>query len=158
MRKINNKKLKLLLEEKNISQAKLAKELNVSPPTVSGWLNGKCVPDIENIDKICNYLKISTEELVNDYYNNFENNNDNNHIVNIYNYAPITVNSDSKNIDYEMLHNNNIPDNLVKVSISLEPQLVSQLMDLSFKENTNTGILIRDIISNFLKDKKNHKN
>ena len=50
--------LKAIRKERNITQEWLAKEMNVSRPTISHWENGRIVPDIDTIkhlSQVMNY-------------------------------------------------------------------------------------------------------
>jgi len=47
----------------NISQAQLAKELNVTTSAVSKWENGKNFPDISTFEKIAEFYNISFEDM-----------------------------------------------------------------------------------------------
>jgi DNA-binding XRE family transcriptional regulator len=57
-------KLKHVLENKNISQVKLAKILGVSTVTVNLWAQNKSEPSLKMTLKICEALKITLNELV----------------------------------------------------------------------------------------------
>ena len=50
--------IRAALEKKNWQQCDLAKEMGVSPPTVSRWLTGERVPDRDHIRKLCELLDI----------------------------------------------------------------------------------------------------
>lgn len=56
--------LKALRNEKRISQAELAKALNVAQNTVANWENGVREPDNATIAKIANYFGVSTDYLL----------------------------------------------------------------------------------------------
>lgn len=60
-----NLRNKLMLRRK--SQSDLARFLNVTPTTVSRWTNGEALPRANMIDRICNYLLCSTEDLMTDH-------------------------------------------------------------------------------------------
>lgn len=51
-------------KEKNLTQAGLAEKLGVSNKTVSKWETGKCMPDYNVIQKLCDELGISISELM----------------------------------------------------------------------------------------------
>ncbi len=59
--------LKNALYKKNKSQSDLARFLNVTPTTVSRWTNGEAMPRANMIDRICNYLLCTTEDLMTDH-------------------------------------------------------------------------------------------
>lgn len=52
---------------RNKSQSDLARFLKVTPTTVSRWTNGEAMPRANMIDRICNYLGCSTEDLMTDH-------------------------------------------------------------------------------------------
>lgn len=58
------KRLKRLLDKRNITQAQMAKDLNVSPATISGYVTNAHQPAIDMLIDIAEYLHVSVEELV----------------------------------------------------------------------------------------------
>lgn len=60
-------KLYVLRKQNNISQEKLAFQLNVSRQAVSKWEMG-AIPDVENILKIAGFFDCSLDYLLNDQY------------------------------------------------------------------------------------------
>ena len=58
------KNLTSLLIRKHLTQAQLAKELGVTPSTVSMWLNGTNVPRIDMIRKIATVFDVSPASLL----------------------------------------------------------------------------------------------
>lgn len=56
--------LKKLRQEKNISQEELAQELFISRQAISKWENGDATPDLENLVKLSEILKVNLDELV----------------------------------------------------------------------------------------------
>lgn len=58
-------KLKQLREEQKMSQAKLAKLLNVAQSTVAMWENGKNKPEYNTLVKIANLFNIQIDYLTN---------------------------------------------------------------------------------------------
>ena len=56
--------LKALRKAKEIGQAELAKELNVSLKTVSHWETGYTEPSITQLIQLANYFDITIDELV----------------------------------------------------------------------------------------------
>lgn len=59
-------KLKELREKHKLSQAKLAKLLNVSQSTVAMWENGENKPKYEKIINLCQIFNVSAAELLDD--------------------------------------------------------------------------------------------
>lgn len=55
---------KKLLQVCKITQTKLASDLGVSQQLVSGWITGKCQPQIEMIVKLSKILNHSIEDIV----------------------------------------------------------------------------------------------
>lgn len=51
-------------KEKNLTQAGLAEKLNVSNKTISKWETGKCMPDYNVIQSLCDELGITISELM----------------------------------------------------------------------------------------------
>lgn len=51
-------KLKQLREARDISQRKLASELEVSNQTIANWEKGKSKPQLDNIVKISKYFNV----------------------------------------------------------------------------------------------------
>ena len=56
--------LKLLRKENKINQTKLAKELKVSPKTISHWETGYTEPSIAQLISISKFFNISLDELI----------------------------------------------------------------------------------------------
>lgn len=63
---IFSKKLKTLLNEKNISQVELSKILGVSESTVGKWLLQKSMPRITIIEKLAGYFHVDKTYFFND--------------------------------------------------------------------------------------------
>ncbi len=57
-------RLKSLRNEKNLSQAQLAKELNVSQRSISSWETGFRQPDFATLELIANYFEVSADYLL----------------------------------------------------------------------------------------------
>lgn len=65
------KTLKELRENKQLTQATLAKQLNISPSTVAMYERGERNPDPEMLKKIANYFSVSIDYLLgNTLHNN----------------------------------------------------------------------------------------
>ena len=58
------KNVKLMLEEKGISQAEFSRRLNVGKSTVNSWLKVHKEPTLSNICKILEELKCDFKDLV----------------------------------------------------------------------------------------------
>ncbi len=57
-------KLKLLREQKNISQTELAKHLGVVRSTICQYEKGNRIPDTETLIKIADYFNVSIDYLL----------------------------------------------------------------------------------------------
>ncbi len=57
-------RIKELRKEKNITQAELSKELNLSDRTVSKWEQGKGNPDIETLPDLSRFFGVSIDYLI----------------------------------------------------------------------------------------------
>lgn len=57
-------RVRALLQERDISQASFARQIEVSPQTVSAWLSGRNRPGVEEIAKICQLFKVSPSWLI----------------------------------------------------------------------------------------------
>lgn len=53
-----------LRKEKNITQAELAKKLNIRQTTVSSWENGISVPDYPTLIKLADFFDVSIDYLL----------------------------------------------------------------------------------------------
>lgn len=51
-------------QEKNLTQESLAEELSVSNRSVSKWERGMCLPDADNMSKLCKLFNINYNELL----------------------------------------------------------------------------------------------
>ena len=56
--------LRALLEEREITQKKLATDLNIAPSTVGGYVQNKCEPDYAILKKIAKYFDTSIDYLL----------------------------------------------------------------------------------------------
>ncbi|MBZ5961764.1 helix-turn-helix domain-containing protein [Leuconostoc gasicomitatum] len=57
-------KIKIIREDRKISQEQMARSLNVSGQAVSNWERGKGYPDISNIIRLSEIYDISLDELI----------------------------------------------------------------------------------------------
>ena len=58
------KNLKLLRQEKQLSQRELGKHLGVINQTISFWEIGAREPDLDTLVKIANYFNVTVDELL----------------------------------------------------------------------------------------------
>lgn len=56
-------RIKELIEDKGFTQAHVARQLGVSPMTVSGWATGKRYPTIEALDALAMLLDVNIVEF-----------------------------------------------------------------------------------------------
>ena len=61
--------LRNLLEERDITQKKLANDLNAAPSTIGGYVQNNSEPDFEMLKQIAKYFDVSTDYLL-DYRSN----------------------------------------------------------------------------------------
>ena len=65
-KQIISENLQAQLEIHKMSQTDLANAIGVTPAAVSSWIKGIAAPHANTLDKICQHLLISKEELVRD--------------------------------------------------------------------------------------------
>ena len=58
------KNIKVVREEKGLTQDALAEKLNVTRQAVSSWENEKTQPDIDTLHKIADILEVDIERLI----------------------------------------------------------------------------------------------
>jgi len=56
--------LKRLLEERDLSQKKVAEEIGVIPQTFNRWVQGLSIPRMDKIQKLADYFKIKKTDLI----------------------------------------------------------------------------------------------
>ncbi len=59
-----NEKLRLLIEEKNITQKKVAEDLHIAPSTMGGYVRGVSEPDFETLKTIAAYFGVTIDFLL----------------------------------------------------------------------------------------------
>lgn len=57
-------RLKEALEKKKMSKIEFAKQMNVTPTSVSHWLNDGRTPNAYYLNKMCDVLKVSADYLL----------------------------------------------------------------------------------------------
>ena len=67
MNEIFSSNLRNMLYARNKTQIELAKAVGVSESSVSFWVNGTTVPRHKTIDAICQYLRCSRDDLMQDH-------------------------------------------------------------------------------------------
>ena len=63
------KNLHRAISMRGIKQVELAEAIQVPPTTLSGWMRGSHLPDLDKLLAICNYLDIPVGELMGDKFN-----------------------------------------------------------------------------------------
>lgn len=66
-------KLRCLIEEQNLTQKKVANDLNIAPSTMGGYVQGSSEPDFETLKRLARYFDVSTDYLLNVQSNNCNN-------------------------------------------------------------------------------------
>lgn len=66
-------KLRCLIEERNLTQKRVANELNIAPSTIGGYVQGSSEPDFETLKRLANYFDVSTDYLLSIQSNNCNN-------------------------------------------------------------------------------------
>ncbi len=57
-------KLRSLIEERGMTQKKLATELNIAPSTIGGYVQGISEPDFQTLKRFACYFHVSTDYLL----------------------------------------------------------------------------------------------
>lgn len=57
-------KLAMLIEENNLTQKKLAAQLNIAPSTLSSYVQNAREPDFKMLKRIANYFNVSADYLL----------------------------------------------------------------------------------------------
>ncbi len=63
--------LRILLEEKSITQKQLADNLNISASTLGNYIRNLRQPDFDTVRKIADYFAVSTDYLLDHRRNDF---------------------------------------------------------------------------------------
>ena len=53
-----------IMKAHGISKAKLARQLGVSPSTITNWLEGRCKPGIEKMREMCKFFQVTADYLL----------------------------------------------------------------------------------------------
>lgn len=57
-------KLRILIEDKDMTQKELAAQLNIAPSTVSSYVQNTREPDFETLKKTADYFQVTTDYLL----------------------------------------------------------------------------------------------
>lgn len=63
-------KLRCLIEERNLTQKRVANDLNIAPSTIGGYVQGSSEPDFDTLKRLADYFNVSTDYLLNVRSNN----------------------------------------------------------------------------------------
>lgn len=66
-RKIISRNLKRIAYDNHKSQADIVRDLNLKQPTVSSWMNGTRMIQMEDIDLLCHYFNCSRKDLMEEH-------------------------------------------------------------------------------------------
>lgn len=66
-------KLRCLIEERNLTQKRVANDLNIAPSTMGGYVQGSSEPDFDTLKRLAKYFNVSTDYLLNIPSNNCNN-------------------------------------------------------------------------------------
>lgn len=58
-------KLRSLIEEQNLTQKRVANDLNIAPSTLGGYVQGTSEPDFQTLKNIADYFNVSADYLLN---------------------------------------------------------------------------------------------
>lgn len=73
---IFSERLRILIEEKGITQKQVASDLNIAVSTMGGYVQGASEPDFETLKNIANYFGVSTDYLLGMKIGDSENENE----------------------------------------------------------------------------------
>ncbi|MBQ5591779.1 MAG: helix-turn-helix transcriptional regulator [Clostridia bacterium] len=71
-----NEILRSLIEDLDLTQKQVAKDLSIAPSTLGGYVQGTSEPDFETLKMFADYFNVSTDFLLNHDAINLKNNND----------------------------------------------------------------------------------
>lgn len=57
-------KLRNLIEERNLTQKRVANDLNIAPSTIGGYVQGSSEPDFETLKRLAEYFNVSADYLL----------------------------------------------------------------------------------------------
>lgn len=64
---IAGRNLRNIMDAQEISQVQLARDLKLSPGTVSSWYTGRRTPRMKNLDALCQYLHCSQADILEEH-------------------------------------------------------------------------------------------
>ena len=150
MRKFSSEKLRMILEDKNISQVTIADKLEVSPSTVCNWVKGKTIPDIDNLNSISEILNITVDELMDDVgQSNFSGSHNNANNANIIYNSQVTINPSESKSDFTFTDNKS--DKTLDVTLSIKKEFISKIVSSAIQENMLPAKYINDLLEKHFK-------
>ena len=81
--------LRELIEENDLTQKQVAKDLNIAPSTLGNYIHNSREPDFHTIKMIASYFKVSIDYLM-DYRSTIAENKKEDELLRIYRSLPIT--------------------------------------------------------------------
>lgn len=69
---IFSRNLRRLVESKNLTQAQIASEIDVSPQTFNTWMRGIAIPRMGKIQKLADYFGVNKSDLIEDKMSNID--------------------------------------------------------------------------------------
>lgn len=57
-------KLRMLIEERNLTQKQVANDLNIAPSTMGGYVQGSSEPDFATLKSLSEYFNVSSDYLL----------------------------------------------------------------------------------------------
>ena len=60
-----NEILRSLIEDRDLTQKQVAKDLNIAPSTLGGYVQGTSEPDFETLKMFARYFNVTTDFLLN---------------------------------------------------------------------------------------------
>lgn len=80
--------LRELIEENDLTQKQVAKDLNIAPSTLGNYIHDSREPDFNTIKMIANYFKVSIDYLM-DYRSALADNKSEDELLRIYRLLPL---------------------------------------------------------------------
>ena len=66
--KILGRNLRMMMYQKDITQAQMSRELGIGKTTLSTWMNGQRMPRMDKVDMLCRYLNCSRADLMDEHH------------------------------------------------------------------------------------------
>jgi transcriptional regulator with XRE-family HTH domain len=150
MKRFSGRKLKDILDERNITQAQLADKLDLAASTVSTWIKDKSVPEFNNVIKLSEALGVESEDLMEEPSTEkiiMGDSNNSNVFMNNYGsvqFASLAT-SDVVFLDAP------VSDPLI-MAMKIDQETLSKVIRQSRKEKIKPGQFLLKVIQNSLQD------